>query len=150
MSITVTQLIALLNKRDRLAIVAVAGQASSHYAVGGETVPRLYSGSRDNHAHFARFVDRLNGTKELTNHSFAFAEAFRRLHQIYQHQESSDAVPMQMVYISRGLVSPLTEAKGVLEAIAAGQRLLRAPVVINTCAIVLGEFTKFNVNDYCV
>lgn len=120
----------------------MAGQSSTYYAAGGETAPRLYSGSRDNHAHFARFIDRLNGTKDLTNHSFAFAEAFRRLHQIYQHQEASDAVPLQMVYISRGLVSPLTEAKGVLQAIASGQRLLRIPVVINTCAIVLGEFKR--------
>lgn len=129
-----------MNKRDRLAIVAVAGQSSTYYAAGGETAPRLYSGSRANHAHFARFIEKLNVTKEITNHSFAFAEAFHRLHQIYQHQEASDAVPMQMVYVSRGLVSPLTESKNVLEAVAGGQRLLRTPVVINTCAIVLGNF----------
>lgn len=98
----------------------------------------MYSGSRDNHAHFTRFIERLNATRDLTNHSFAFSEAFRRLHQIYQHQEASDAIPLQMVYISRGLVSPLTESKNVLESISAGQRLLRTPVVINTCAIVLG------------
>lgn len=138
----VSHLISLLNTRDRLAIVAVAGHSSSHYATGGETAPRLYSGSRDNHVHFARFIDRLNGTKQLTNHSFAFGEAFRLLHQIYQHQEATDAVPMQMVYISRGLVSPLTEAKGVLESIASGQRQLQNPVIINTVAIVLGKTSE--------
>lgn len=38
----------------------------------------------------------------------------------------------------------MAEAKTVLETIATGQSRLKRPVVINTCAIIIGEWRKKN------
>lgn len=156
-------IISMLNERDRVSIIAVADQFTSHYTDSitpteqyetdtkphrhqhSVTPAHMFSATMDNKWHFLRFIDELNGTKEITNHSLAFSSAFAYLHEINEnrkHQQggsSFDNGPLHMMYISRGLVSPLTEAPHVLQAIANGQRRLDAPVIINTCVIVLGE-----------
>lgn len=162
-----SNIISMLNERDQISILAVADQFTSHYidpATPTEqhdvdrkphrhqhtmTPARMYTASMDNKWHFLRFIDQLNGTKEITNHSLAFSSAFELLHEINanrRHQQSGSGLngPLHMMYISRGLVSPLTEAPHVLQAIANGQRRADAPVIINTCAIVLGELITIN------
>lgn len=158
----------MLNERDRVSIIAVADQSTSHYVdpmasteqyeadtkahrhQHSVTPARMYSATMDNKWHFLRFVDQLNGTKEITNHSLAFTNAFAYLHEINanrKHQQGGSSFvngPMHMMYISRGLVSPLTEAPHVLQAIANGQRRLDVPVIINTCVIVLGTKPDFS------
>lgn len=162
----------MLNERDRVSIIAVADQLTSHYAdplapteqYEADTKPhrhqhsltpeRMYSATMDNKGHFLRFIDQLNGTKEITNHSLAFSSAFAYLHEINanrKHQQGGSTVvngPLHMMYISRGLVSPLTEAPHVLQAIADGQRRLDVPVIINTCVIVLGIKPDLQLNNH--
>lgn len=151
----------MLNERDQVSIVAVADKFSSHYKdKNGDIVqpsfdrkphsqhhsspsnqaPRMYPATMDNKINFFKFIENLNGTKEMTNHSLAFESAFKLLSDICYHRKTFNhgGDPIQMLYISRGLVSPLTEAKNVLESISLGQKALKYPVVINTCAVVLG------------
>lgn len=145
-------LISMLNERDQVAIIATADKTSFRYTDDSDVQHQqdtksnrhrsgqMYSATADNKVSFMKFVDSLNGTKDITNHSLAFQNAFTLLREIYgsrKHQFSGG--PVQVMYISRGLVSPLTEAKSVLEAIAHGQKQLDFPVIINTCAIVLDE-----------
>lgn len=161
----------MLNERDRVSIIAVADQFTSHYAdpmapteqyeaeikphrhQHSVTPARMYSATMDNKWNFLRFIDQLNGTKEITNHSLAFSSAFAHLQEINanrKHQHGGSSVvngPLHMMYISRGLVSPLTEAPHVLQAIANGQRALDAPVIINTCVIVLGIKSNLQPNN---
>ena len=68
--------------------------------------------------------------------------AFDVLKELYK--DESKKLPISFLYISRGLLSPLSEAKNVLQAISNGQQELPFPVVINTCAIVIGDYLLFN------
>ena len=104
------------------------------------------------------FVENLNRSQAQTNHSlgfkvrinynsninklklnFFFQVAFDVLKELYK--DESKKLPISFLYISRGLLSPLSEAKNVLQAISNGQQELPFPVVINTCAIVIGNYS---------
>lgn len=141
----------MLNENDQLTIVGVANKVQSFNAYFAEQneVPakqQLFTATADNKRYFNKFMDNLNKTKEITNHTLAFEFSFRLIEQILRNQSgqisSSDdslVAPILMIYVSRGLLSPMTEAGSVLAAIAAGQSHLQRPVIINTCAIILGK-----------
>ena len=142
-------IISLLNENDRLTIIGVANKAQSfdsYFAqqTGQSQLPanQLYATTVDNKKHFLRFIESLNKTKEITNHTLAFEYSFSVIERVLKLNQfdgfPEDETPMLMVYISRGL-SQMTEARTVLEAIAKGQKRLRLPVIINTCAIILDE-----------
>lgn len=132
----------MLTENDRISIIAISEKSSRFIDVNELQVAKMYTASIDNKMQMFKFIDNLNRSKEITNHSLGFQYSFSLLREIYENSDDhfNKNVPVFMVYISRGLLSPLTEARGVLEAIAHGQRLLKYPVVINTCAIVLGNF----------
>lgn len=152
----------MLNERDFVSLVAIAGDKYvSHYSSSAEPYTdqqqvqegtanttsthhrkhqqhptRMHAATLDNKLNFIRFINQLNGTKEITNHSMAFQNAFGLLHGITSNRKQP---AIHMLYISRGLVSPLTEAKYVLQAVADGQRALNVPpITISTCAVILG------------
>lgn len=138
----------MLNEMDEVAIIAISDKPSTFLLYEDQQQPpsladlKLYRASMDNKLQFIKFIENLNATKDITNHSLAFQYSFERLKEILDKTEidADTAVPMLMLYISRGLLSPLlTEAKNVLEAIANGQQQLEFPVIINTCAIILDE-----------
>lgn len=146
----------MLNENDRLTIVGVANKVHSfndfiadQQGQSDEPIEqkRLYTATVDNKKQFTKFLDALNKTKEITNHTLTFQYSFKLMESILSSDsfkcdilnESTIIAPVLMVYISRGLLSQMTEAKVVLETIAAGQNRLRKPVVINTCAIILGK-----------
>lgn len=146
---TASDIIDLLNENDQLTIVGVANKVHSfnaYYAdqTDGLIKKQLFAATADNKRYFNKFMDNLNKTKEITNHTLAFEFAFQLIAQIlhddnYECTETESLVaPILMIYVSRGLLSPMTEANSVLEAIARGQNRLLRPVIINTCAIVLG------------
>lgn len=131
----------MLSDNDRISIIAISDKSSRFIDLNDESqTAKMYTASIDNKMQIFKFIDNLNRSKEITNHSLGFQYSFSLLREIYENSDDhfNKNVPVFMVYISRGLLSPLTEAKGVLEAIAQGQRLLKYPVVIQTCAIVLG------------
>ena len=49
-----------------------------------------------------------------------------------------------ILYVSRGLLSSLTEAKEVLTTIAEENSKLRQRIIINTYAVIDGEFLMFD------
>lgn len=117
------------------------------------TKNQLYAATVDIKQYFNKFLDTLNKTKEITNHTLAFDYSFRMVDQILNDarykcgelaESEPSAAPILMIYVSRGLLSPMTEAKSVLEAIATGQSRLHRPVIINTCAIILGRSQRFS------
>lgn len=145
-------IINLLNGHDQLTIIGVANKLHSFntfYAEQSETVEKnqLHAATADNKRHFARFLDTLNKTKEITNHTLAFEYSFQLIEQILSedkfkcnsNERDTNVSPILMLYISRGLLSEMTEAKIVLETIASGQSRLQKPVIIHTCAIILGN-----------
>lgn len=128
----------------RLVVVTVADGVRATAAI---PVTGNGSGGRVLRQHIARLTETNGGIGAggTTNHSRGFAYAFDLLREREATVTAADlpmasagAVPM-LVYVSRGLLSPLTEAKKVLATIADGQRQLRQPVIINACAIVWDE-----------
>lgn len=97
--------------------------------------------------HLRKFIDGIERDSAATNHSLVFQYAFEWI----ASQFNSDALkfdekstPLQILYVSRGLISQTTDIRTVLETIAIGQSKLKQPIVINTCAIILGKFWFFN------
>lgn len=140
----------MLNENDRLTIVGVANKVlsfNSFYAEQIDTTEKnqMYAATADNKRFFIKFLDTLNKTKEITNHTLAFEYSFDLLERIYNvdaerlDKDGGEAQSVLILYVSRGLLSQMTEAKIVLETIAAGQIRLPKPVIINTCAIIIGN-----------
>lgn len=142
----------MLNEHDEVSLVSISNKATAFWLnenVSNNSTFRkrkMYPVTMDNKMNMLKFIDNLNSTKEITNHSFAFQYSFGLLKEIFQDKpystniDDTNIAPVQMLYISRGLLSPLTEAKSVLESIAKGQSSIDFPVIINTCAIILGNF----------
>lgn len=90
-----------------------------------------------------KFIDGIERDAAPTNHSLVFQYAFEWIaSQFGSDAPESDekSTPLQILYVSRGLTSQSTDLRTVLETIAIGQSKLKQPIVINTCAIILGEF----------
>lgn len=140
----------MLNDRDRFTVVGAANKMHSFNAYytneQSETTEynKFFTATADNKRYFARFLDTLNKTKEITNHTLAFKYSFNLLERLLNSDgstnEQTNTPPILMLYISRGLSAQMTDAKIVLETIFAGQIRLQKPIIINTCAIILGEF----------
>lgn len=87
-----------------------------------------------------KFIDGLERDATATNHSLAFQYAFDWIaSQSDSLQLDEKSTPVQILYVSLGLVSQPTDIKTVLETISVGQAKLKQPILINTCAIILGE-----------
>lgn len=106
---------------------------------------RLYFATRTTKKRIIDFIENLNQTQEATNHPLGFKYAFAMLKQLYEKQKNvNDAVqqkelPITFLYVTRGLLFPLTEARTVMNTIAKGQENIPFPVVINTCAVIIDE-----------
>lgn len=89
-----------------------------------------------------KFIDGLEKDASATNHSLGFQYAFEWITSQFDAdalQFDEKSTPLQIIYVSRGLVSLPTDMRAVLQTIANGQAKLKQPIVINTCAIILGE-----------
>lgn len=102
----------------------------------------FYPMDSNNKNQLRKFIESLEKDTSITNHSLAFEYAFDWI----KLQSDSGALsfdakstPLQIVYVSRGWIAQLPETKSVLEVIATKQQRLKQPIVINTCAIILGE-----------
>lgn len=83
--------------------------------------------------HFLRYIDGLTRSKGPTNHSLGFQNVFEI---ISNSVPANVTAPILVVYLSRGLLSSLTDAKTVLQTIAEGRDATPQDIVINTCALI--------------
>lgn len=113
---------------------------------------RVYSATRTTKKRIIDFIENLNQTQEATNHPLGFKYAFALLKQLYEiknvndptlaagnMQKQTKELPITFLYVTRGLLFPLTEARTVMNTIAKGQANIPFPVVINTCAVIIDE-----------
>lgn len=130
----------LLNESDSLKIILV----SNTIQVMNQTKSFITMNS-ENRNICRQFIESLEKCGDPTNHTLAFEYAFEWARMHFEGDSSESMRPL-LVYISRGYISTGVEIKNVLEAIAAGQSRLKQPILINTCAIALGEieFQLFN------
>ena len=82
------------------------------------------------------FLDNVNQTNGIANHTLGFQVAFDVLNKLYKESNSSDFLPISFLYISEGITDLFADARNVLAEITIGQSRLPHPVVINICAIV--------------
>ncbi|XP_059470821.1 VWFA and cache domain-containing protein 1 [Neocloeon triangulifer] len=80
---------------------------------------------------FSRFVDSLEKSKTSTNHSLGFQSALQTIRKVANVEDT-----VLLVYISRGLLSSLEEAKVVFETIANNAQIMPSKVVLSTAALV--------------
>lgn len=128
---------------------------------------RVYAATRTTKKRIIDFIENLNQTQEATNHPLGFKYAFALLKQLYEQKNVNDPtsssssasvaaegnmqkqqqqnnyrqkeLPITFLYVTRGLLFPLTEARTVMNTIAKGQTNIPFPVVINTCAVIIDE-----------
>lgn len=140
------QTIQVLNPQDKVGLLAIAEDASAPYLTEqcltpNQTPPAndflhtMVSATEHNKELLYKFVDTLNKGNGGTNHSAGFQSA---LNVIATSDIGANGTVM-LLYISRGLLSSLSEAKTVMETINAMMPKVQSGVVINTCAVVNGE-----------
>ncbi|XP_031617768.1 VWFA and cache domain-containing protein CG16868 isoform X2 [Contarinia nasturtii] len=125
----------LLSENDDLFVMAIS---NSVHISANKFLPM----NPNNKSQLRKFIESLEKETNATNHSLAFEYAFKWI----KSQSDFGAIsfdgkstPLQILYVSRGSIVQLSETKTVLEVIASGQKRLKQPIVINTCAIILDE-----------
>lgn len=138
----VHEMLQLLEDTDKISLVTVSSEASfmSLEAFPSEAGHGIYSATRGHKEEIISYINNLSRAQALTNHSLGFEYAFELLHRLQQSGMINTAEqPVEFVYVTRGLLTNLSDAMAVLRVVAEGQRRLKAPVIINTCAVVLDE-----------
>ncbi|XP_060655583.1 VWFA and cache domain-containing protein CG16868 [Drosophila nasuta] len=133
----IQELLMLLEDTDYMSIVTVSNEADAFPA---EAEHGIYSTTRAHKDEILNYVNNLSLARALTNHTLGFEYAFQMLHRLQQAKLiNTSEQPIEFVYVTRGLLTNLSDAMYVLRALAQGQSRLSSPVIINTCAVVLDE-----------
>lgn len=138
----VQELLMLLEDTDYVSLVTVSNEADFMFldAFPADAAHGIYSTTRAHKDEILNYVNNLSLARALTNHTLGFEYAFQMLHRLQTSQLiNTSEQPIEFVYVTRGLLTNLSDAMYVLRALAQGQHRLSAPVIINTCAVVLDE-----------
>jgi hypothetical protein len=136
------QVVESLNEQDNVAILAISKdwtspQLSDECLMPNQVpsivsdVPKFTSATPTRKKILHKFVDGLYKGSGATNHSLGLQKALKVVEQSQIQNET-----VMILYISRGLLSSLTEAKAVLESIQQSSENITSPFVINTCAVI--------------
>lgn len=139
--ISVQTILNLLTDDDQLMLLTVSSNVHTM-----NDANKFYAMNSTNKMQLRKYIDALDKDMAVTNHSLAFQYTFDWIKSQFDSGillAHSKSTPLQILYVSRGLITSLSETKIVLGVIAAGQKRLKQPVVINTCAIVLGAFLNY-------
>ncbi|KAF5272845.1 hypothetical protein FQR65_LT00441 [Abscondita terminalis] len=136
------QMISVLDDKDKVGVLGISDEWSYPYLTEQCLMPNQIPPASNSHIispateHnkylLNRFIDALSKGNSVTNHSLGFQQAL----QIVKSSNISSNETVMLLYISRGLLSSLTEAKTVLETILDIVSGLDNRVLINTCAVI--------------
>ncbi|XP_030559719.1 VWFA and cache domain-containing protein CG16868 [Drosophila novamexicana] len=138
----VQEVLLLLEDTDYVSFVTVSSEADFMYldAFPAEAVHGIYSATRAHKDEILSYVNNLSLGRGMTNHTLGFEYSFELLHRLQQARLINvSEQPIEFVYVTRGLLTNLSDAMHVLRVLAQGQSRLLSPVIINTCAVVLDE-----------
>jgi hypothetical protein len=109
------------------------------------------------------FLDNMNRTSGIANHTLGFQSAFEVLERVYGESNKNILLPTVFLYISEGITTLFSsDARNVLAEISVCQSRLPFPVVINTIAVIansrqipfqtqfLQDITMQNYNKYSI
>ncbi|XP_055922242.1 VWFA and cache domain-containing protein CG16868 [Eupeodes corollae] len=134
----VSNLVQMLTDTDLITIVSISDEAlpMEFPHIPQNSYSKLtYFATPDNKEEILNCISLLRHSTEPTNHSLGFEYSFSLLRQ----QNLSENEPLEFIYVTRGLLTRLSDAKSVLASIAVGQKALAFPIIINTCAVILDE-----------
>ncbi|KAH3694838.1 hypothetical protein DPMN_082279 [Dreissena polymorpha] len=127
-----TSLIASFTENDRVAVLGLAADVTfprDDTCVKNSLVPMTY----ETKFYFTRFVENLQKQEASTNHSLGFQQAFKMIATSLQQYNKEEGM---IIYVSRGLLSSLTEAKDVMSTIAYFNGRMDNRIIINTYAVI--------------
>lgn len=130
--IVAKKLISTLNENDKITLILISDKVSfftsskscqndSEYSFN--TSPEVKTKVYD-------FIDSINRTNEIANHSLIFETAFDVISRIYG--SSNERLPISLLYISEGVTNTPADTKNVLKVINDAQSRLPHPVIINS------------------
>ncbi|KAL1492905.1 hypothetical protein ABEB36_011074 [Hypothenemus hampei] len=132
------EILAVLNDEDRVALIGVASDWS--FPEGGcsdtksfQPYVTLQNAKSSYLVLLKNFIDSLVRGNGATNHVIGIQKA---LEIILNSSDLNENDITMVTYISRGLLSSLTEAKSVLKVMAQQTNSLGSPVYIHTCAVI--------------
>lgn len=125
-----------LSHHDRVGLIGLSGKPKfpqSDKCLSREMAYATY----ETKYHFGRFIDSLQKAPNSTNHRVGFSKAFEMIQKsLRPSKNNSKQAEALIVYVSRGLLSSIADARPVLETIASGHRSSGHRVVINTYAVI--------------
>lgn len=128
------QIISSLSHGDRIGLIGLTDVTSSPNTGACSELSMLYV-TENTKPDLLGFVASLTQSKGSTNHSLGFETAFS----IIKHSVKDANANVIIIYISRGLLSSITEPRTVLQTISRGQDSVQPTVIINTCVLFDGE-----------
>lgn len=127
-----------LSERDRVAVFGLASRPSfprdpsDDSCLPNSLVPATFEAS----LFFSSFVDNLQQEDASTNHSLGFQTAFEMIENMIRRSKGVTIENAMILYISRGLLSSLTEGRDIMETISIHNGRLDHRVIINTYAVI--------------
>ncbi|KAK3089856.1 hypothetical protein FSP39_007106 [Pinctada imbricata] len=131
-------LLGSLSEKDRVGIFGLASGPTfprdprDDSCLPNSLVPLTYEAS----LFFSNFIDNLEKEDSSTNHSLGFETAFDMIENMIHRSKGFNIENPMIIYISRGLLSSIAEAKDVMETIAIHNGRLQHKVVIDTFAVI--------------
>ncbi|EFA13000.2 VWFA and cache domain-containing protein 1 [Tribolium castaneum] len=136
------QIVENLDEDDKIAILAISNDWSSpllneecpvtnQVPSVVDDVPNFTHVTASRKKLLYNFIDGMHKGSGATNHSLGLQKALKVIENSQIQNET-----VMILYISRGLLSSLTEAKAVLETIVEASQNISCPFVINTCAVI--------------
>ncbi|KAL5022166.1 hypothetical protein ScPMuIL_001321 [Solemya velum] len=124
-----------LSEKDRVGVIGLASKAT--FPREDECLPRiLVPATFEARTYFSQFFNNLEKQDVPTNHSLGFEQAFEMIENMLTRNRGRLIDEAMIIYISRGLLSSLTEAKDVMNTIASRNGLIQHRVIINTYAVI--------------
>ncbi|XP_054157249.1 VWFA and cache domain-containing protein 1-like [Oppia nitens] len=107
-----------LSLNDKIGLISVSSDI--HYPISDSCLTkRLANANYETKYQFQRFIDGLQRTNENTNHVLGLKNAFEMLANTFEDIKDNESPSEALiVYISRGLLTALTDARLVMEVIA--------------------------------
>ncbi|CAG5123241.1 unnamed protein product, partial [Candidula unifasciata] len=126
-------LIASFSDNDRIGVIGLSSKPV--YPRSDPCLPHtMVPATFETRFYFSKFVDSLEKVDSTTNHTLGFLRAFEMIEDLL----ASDSITenAMILYVSRGLLSSLTEAKEVMDIVAVHNAKTGHKVIINTYAVI--------------
>ncbi|KAK0046626.1 VWFA and cache domain-containing protein 1 isoform X1 [Biomphalaria pfeifferi] len=126
-------LIASFSDNDRIGVIGLSNKPL--YPRSDPCLPHtMVPATFETRFYFSKFIDNLEKLDSITNHTLGFLRAFEMIEDLMESNAISDNA--MILYVSRGLLSSLTEAREVMDVVAIHNAKTGHKVIINTYAVI--------------